>query len=271
MSKYTIAIIAIMIASHTLAEPPKDSDLDGVPDQLDQCPNTPFLNEVNRQGCTSKILTLPQDSSDTNLIFALGYGYFTDEDLTTRARRYSTKAQVSYYHDNWSYTLKSSYFSHEQEEGLQDTILKIKKRFPLDTKTKLSLGAGVKLPTYDFQGNRTDYALYTSLTHYANTKYSYFTGASYSFIQDKAIDTAVQNSYNLYLGNGYFFSTNFYASLSYNFGQSKFKKQHHIHTLASTLYYKINKRFFTTLSYQREIGDEDLHDALSIKIGINLW
>ena len=31
----------------------KDTDLDGVPDNIDICPNTPFLKIVNKQGCSA--------------------------------------------------------------------------------------------------------------------------------------------------------------------------------------------------------------------------
>jgi len=34
----------------------KDSDLDGVPDNLDMCPNTPFLETVNLNGCSDSQL-----------------------------------------------------------------------------------------------------------------------------------------------------------------------------------------------------------------------
>ncbi len=266
-----LAILAIMIASQCSADSVKDADLDGVPDSIDQCPHTPFLHEVNSRGCTTKVLTLPEDSSNTNLTLSLGYGYFTNEDLIGRETQYISKAQLSYYHDNYSYTLKTSYYTYHGDKGIQDTVLKIKKRFSLNTNTKFKLGVGIKLPTYDFQGNQTDYTLYSSLTHYLSSKHSFFTGASYTFVKDKPIKTPLQNSYNIYMGDGYFFSTRFYASLSYNLSQSKFTTEHHIHTLSSTLYYKINDKFYTTLSYQREIGDEDLHDGLQFKIGMKLW
>lgn len=264
-------MLAIMIATQCTATIIKDADLDGVPDTIDECPHTPFLHEVNSQGCTSKVLTLPEDSSRTNLTLSLGYGYFTNEDLIDREIQYISKAQLNYYHDTYSYTLKTSYYTYHGDKGMQDTILKVKKRFSLKNDTSMKLGVSIKLPSYDFKGNQTDYTLYSSLTHYATFKHSYFTGASYTFIQDKPQKTALQNSYNIYIGNGYFFNTRLYASISYNFSRSKFTTEHHIHTLSSTLYYKINDKFHTSLSYQREIGDEDLHDGLQLQVGMSLW
>ncbi len=265
----TYTLSAIMIATLAEANTLKDADLDGVPDSIDACAHTPFLHEVDSRGCTINILTLPQDSEKTHFTFSIGYGYSTNEDLVGRETQQITKAQLSYYHDTWSYTLKTGYFTQKEEEGAQDTILKVQKRLTLDSKTKLYLGTGVKLPSYDFQGNKTDYTLYTSLIHYKTPKHSYFTGVNYTFIQDKPDKIPLHNSFELYLGSGYFFTHNFYADFSYSLMQSKFRDAHMIHTLSSTLFYQINQKLFTTLHYNREIGDEDLHDGLSLKLGIS--
>ena len=271
VSRYTILILSILIATNILADDLKDSDLDGVLDKFDKCPNTPFLNEVDRYGCTSKILKLPEDSSNSNLIMSLGFGYLSDEDNIKREKTYNNIFKLSYYKEDWIYTLSSRYYLDQKDDGFEDIFLKIKRRFSIGLKNKLYLGAGLKVPTGDFKTNKIDYNFYSSLTHYISDKYSYFIGLRYSVVNDKYIDEEIQNSYLIYMGSGYFFNKNFYANLSYSFSQSKFKNNEHINALSSTLYYKINKRFFTTIQYQREIGDEDLHDRLSFKIGVELW
>jgi len=49
-----------------------DSDLDGVPDTLDKCPNTPFLTLVNTDGCPIK-----KDKIRNPLITVDNLCYFT--------------------------------------------------------------------------------------------------------------------------------------------------------------------------------------------------
>ena len=271
MTKKWISTIAIMIGTLSMAGTLKDSDLDGVPNEIDACPNTPLFNQVNSQGCTTKILRLPQESDTNNLTLTLGHGYNTNEDLIERERQEVTKIQLSFYHDTWSYSLKTGYYSHHKDRGLQDSILQVKKRFNLKHALKLNLGMGLKLPSYDFKGNKTDYTLYGTLYHYATSSLSYFTGMHYTFVRDDAGISPLQNSYSLYLGSGYFFTNHFYANLSYSYSQSKYKEEETFQTLASTLYYKINKKIFTTATYQHEIGDEDLHDGLIIKLGYKFW
>lgn len=248
-----------------------DKDLDGVPDSIDQCPKTPLLHEVNAEGCTTKILKLPEENDTTDLIFSLGYGYNTNEDLSIHTTQNISKLQLSFYHQRWTYTLKTSYYSHDKDKGMQDTILKIKKRFTINPALNINLGAGIKLPGYDYQGNKIDYIFYSSLYYYSSFNLSYFTGINYSFIRDDMPLTPLQNSYDLYLGSGYFFTQRLHGSLSYTYSRSKFKYEETFHTLSTSFYYKINKQFFTTLNYQRRIGDEDLHDGLTLKLGYMIW
>jgi hypothetical protein len=268
---FTTMILSLLLPTNAICNEIKDSDLDGVPDSIDICPHTPFLNEVDKNGCTTKILTLPQESDTTNLTLSIGYGYNTNDDLVGQSTQHLRRVQLSYYHDSWLYTLTTAYYTYDGESGMQDTTLKIKKRWRLNPTLKLTVGAGLKLPTYDFKGNHTDYILYTSLNYYATSKLSYFGGLNYTFVQDDALSTPLRNSYSLYIGSGYFFTKKFYANLAYSFGQNKFTNEHTTHTLGTTLYYKIDKRLFSTLTYQREIGDEDLHDGLSIKLGAKIW
>jgi len=48
----------------------KDSDLDGVPDNLDKCPNTPFLETVNKYGCSTTQLKKLKKKNIKEIIFA---------------------------------------------------------------------------------------------------------------------------------------------------------------------------------------------------------
>jgi len=270
MMTKNILVLALFTYTGGYAASFTDQDFDGVPDSLDKCPNTPFLNEVNAQGCTTTVLLLPEDTESESLTLNVGYGYSTNEDLVGRARQYLTNIQLSYYYNDWSYSLRTGYYHHNEGDGILDTTFKVKKRFKLTPKLKLSLGAGVKLPTYDFVGNKTDYTLYSSLSYYQSSSLSFFAGLSHTFVNDKKVVTPLQDTNSFYVGVGKFFTSNFYANISYNYSESKFIDEDAAQSLGSTLYYKINKKWFTTLSYSREF-DHDLHDSLSFKIGYKIW
>jgi hypothetical protein len=249
----------------------KDHDFDGVSDRVDECPNTPFLSEVNAQGCSVKPLILPNQTESDSLVLTLGYGVNTNEDLVGREEQHSSKVQLGYYLNNWSYSLTTGYYIHAEDRGSLDTLFKVKKRFKLTTKLKLRLGVGVKLPTYDFVGNGTDYILYSSLNYYINPSLSFFTRYNYSWINDEDGVTPLQDAYVASIGVGYFFTKKFYTNLSYSKGENKFTNEHTIESLSATIYYKLDKKWFGTLFYDREINDEDFHETINLKVGYKVW
>jgi len=249
----------------------KDQDFDGVADSVDECPKTPFLNEVNAKGCSVNVLTLPSETESDSLVTTLSYGLNTNEDLLGREKQHSSKLQVNYYHDKWSYSLSTGYYRHAKSEGALDTEVKVKHYFKLTPKLKLRLGVGVKLPTYDFIGNKTDYTLYSSLNYYVTPAFSLFSQYNYSYIHDINEITPLRNSYASSFGAGYFFTKDFYSNLAYHKGQSKFTNEHNIESLSSSLYYKIDQKWFGTLFYDREIYDEDFHETINFKIGYKWW
>jgi hypothetical protein len=254
--------------SHALSI--EDQDFDGVPDAIDQCMHTPFLNQVDETGCTTKILKLPYETETDGLTIALKTGYSTNDDLIGRTNQRTTKIRATYYHNTWSYTLRTGYYIHNQDRGSIDTTFRIKKRIKVSSKMNFNVSATVKLPTYNFAGNKTDYTFAASLSYYPTSSISIFTGAGHTFINDEQIITPLQDTNYFYIGTGYFFTEKLYGNLSYNYAESKFTTEYTAHSLGTTLYYHINKEWFTTLSYSREF-DEDLHDVLNFTIGYRVW
>ena len=291
MIKKTLTIVySSILLTYAQAQMPQDKDFDGVPDALDLCKETPFLNVVDENGCTTNILILPFETEGKNIITTLGYGFNTNEDLQSRATQKTTKLRVSYYQNTWSFTLQSGYYTDDLEEGFLDTIIRVQKRIRLQPKFALNIGAGLRLPTYHFNGNKIDGIFYSSLHYYPTETLSFFTGYNYTKIGDKPIGTivvdgfehqndddsdgtfeGVQDKHKFYLGSGYFFTDNFYINLVYSIERSKFIGEHNIQEVSSTIYYKINKNWFTTLFYKREPWDSDLHENLLFSIGYSIW
>jgi hypothetical protein len=270
-------MLIALLCSFLSAEVLKDSDLDGVRDSMDLCPHTSFLDEVDKDGCTINRLISQQERHRDKLDIAIGYGFSHNEDLLERDRQYNTHLQVSYYVDNWNYTLRTGYFSSDKDSGLQDTMFKIKYKYKPYTSLKVSLGVGIKFPTYDFVGNEVDYTLYSSLTYYFKSPFSLFGGMSYTFVNDKDFTNAkgelvpLQNTNVFYTGSSYSITEDIYANLSYSYAENKFTVNHDEQNIIATLFYKIDERWFTTLSYSHQIEDDDLHNALRMKIGFILW
>lgn len=265
-----ILLLCITLSALSSAQSNKDQDMDGVPDISDQCANTPFLDEVNANGCSTKTLIFPEQRDDGSLDVAFGYGFSIDEDHVDRNTQNTAKFLMSYYLNDWSYTVRTGYFNSDNDKGMQDTTVKIKRKFRLTKSLKVGVGVGVKLPTYDFIGNKTDYTLYSSIVYYPKSALSVFAGATHTFVQDEELLTPLQDINTVYFGSGYFFSKNLYANIAYSYVESKFTTNHAAHSLMSMLFYRINDKWFTTLSYSHEIEDE-LRNSLNIKFGYSIW
>ncbi|MDQ7084187.1 MAG: hypothetical protein Q9M36_04305 [Sulfurovum sp.] len=221
---------------------------------------------------------------------SLGYGYSTNEDLIDKEIQQNTKLKIGYYLDNWAYTLQTGYYAHSDHEGMIDTLVRVKKRIKVDSRFVMSLGMGLRVPSYDFEGNEMDTILSTSFHYYPSASFSIVAGYNYTYIGDEEIDTlfsetregddddnkndtyeGLQNKHNFYIGAGYFITHNLYLNILYSDENSKFVSEHNIRTISSSLYYKINDKWFTTLYYKREVLDEDLHDNLHLTVGYHIW
>ena len=294
-----LLLTGCLLASSGFAESISDKDLDGVPDIIDQCPGTPFLSEVDSKGCITNILTLPFETEKESLTVTLGYGFSTNNDLKNREIQHNSRIKINYYQNSWAYTLQTGYYTHNLHNGMLDTIVRVRKRIKINPEFVLSVGAGLRLPTYNFDGNKMDELLYTSLHYYPTSALSFFAGYTFTRIGDNEVPTifaetpsgdknsngttendgnenkkryeSLQNTNKFYFGTGYFFTENFYTNITYSDESNKFVSEHHIKAFSSSLYYKIDEKWFVTLYYKVEVFDEDLHDNLLFTIGYTLF
>ncbi len=247
-----------------------DEDLDGVPDNLDKCPHTPFLSEVDKNGCIVKILTLPKEAIYNSLIFSYTIGINHDKELQNNVKQTIHTIALKFYQHDWSFIIQTGYFKEHSQEGLTDTIIKLKKHFFLSPKLRMAVGGGVKLPTDNFKGNKTDFTLYSSFSYYPSKKFSIFAGYSYTFIRDKKVTINLTNSSNAYIGTGYFLTNYLYTDLSIERYKSKFSNEKADYYINGSIYYKINKKLFTTFSYTIDV-DHTNNNSISLTIGYKFW
>jgi len=258
-----LSIFVISIHSEVI----KDYDMDGVPDTIDVCTHTPFFDKVDKSGCSTKRVILPEDKDNHNLDIIFDYGLSHNDDSINRENMSKSQIEINYYHNSLIYSLKTGYIKAKEWSNIDDTSLSIKKHFQFSKNIRLTTGIDIKVPTHEFEGNRFDYGFSQDLNYYPIDKISLFLGGRYSFINDKSEKEAIGNEYSYYLGIGYFISQDIYANLSYSSIKSKFKRQHLIQALGTTIFYQIDKKWFGSLTYSSEILDEDYHSNLNCKVG----
>ena len=139
----------------------KDSDLDGVPDNLDMCPNTPFLETVNNSGCSAfQLKNLKKNKIKFN--FTVGYEYDNYKSYDSSNTLFTS---LSAKKDK----LKASLFFSELDDGSgagyksNDLILSLYYYIYLKD-VSFKFGPKVYFPTE--YNSKTDYALLAKGTYY---------------------------------------------------------------------------------------------------------
>lgn len=275
--KKTLFLMLIAILSSSLYAY-IDSDMDGVADGIDRCPNTPFSDLVDINGCTKKSLISPH-----HFDVVAGVNY-SDSDYHTlnKTTTYSSTLQVDYYYKNFSLQASTTYFSTDgsgySETGLYDSFIGASYQFKPAQNLSLRLGAGVLLPTYDssLNNNNTDYSATANLS-YSLESINIFGGYTYTMINDDdvylvdvsnnvtTVNYQDTNSYNI--GLGYYMTDRLYVSGSYNVSNSIYKGVEDIKTASTYLYYSIDEHWFSTFSYAYGLSDTASKNYASLRLG----
>ena len=263
-----------------------DSDLDGVDDSVDKCPNTPFMDIVDLNGCTKKSLlkTTTKKPSNHHFDIIVGASYSgADYNQLSRNDTTATSLQADYYYKDLSIQASTSYYYSKESNGrtsngFYDAFVGASYRIQATKDLKFYIGLGALLPTYDtsFNNINTDYKASVSFSYYIG-KVNLFGGYSYTLIGDDdvvVVDSAGNaydykyhntNSYNG--GIGVYATNRLYLSASYFEGDSIYVGYEKIKSASLYAYYTINRNWFTTFSYARGLSDTATDNYASIRLG----
>ena len=222
----------------------QDSDLDGVEDSMDRCPNTPILALVDRYGCS-----VDEDLGRT-FYFRTGIGFIKTE------RRSFTFSLISfaYSHKELYLSLTTKYYLNNSGLG-ESSIFLGYSNFPAERLYVLS-GVNLRLPTGDYS-DRKVYLTPSVAIDYLFSDYDVFTFISY---------TLGRNTPHLSLGGGYDISEKLYMSLSYDLSRSAVRDSWNRYLSLFALY-NFNERVYTTLSYSRGLNRKAIDSSLIFKVG----
>jgi hypothetical protein len=246
-----------------------DSDMDGVEDRVDQCPNTSLTELVDIRGCT-----ITSVLSEHHYDIIVG-GSYTREDFSglDKTDTLTTSVQVDYYYKNFSLQASTSYFSSDSDsysdDGLNDSVIAGYYQFRPSEELYVRIGLGTILPTYDsnLNNNNTDYFASLNLSYSLN-KFNIFGGYMRTLINDDdvgSIEYTDTNGYNL--GLGYYFNEKLYMSMSYNTTESIYTGVDNLETASWYAFYSIDKHWFTTFSYAYGLSDTASEQYLGARLG----
>ena len=276
MKKSLLFIASVLMTINLYAY--SDSDMDGVDDTVDSCPNSLLTDLVDISGCTKKSLVSPHSY---DIIIGVNYSN-SDYRSLNATDTLASSLQVDYYYKQFSLQASTSFFKTEgsgySDSGLYDSFLGASYRLNPINNLSISLSAGALLPTYDteLKNNNTDYTASVNLS-YTLDNFNIFGGYSYSLINDYDMLVTLENgnSYSVIYQNtnafsgglGYYLSSNLYVSASYSMSDSIYVGVDDIETATVYGYYSINKDIFTTLSYSYGLSDAASDDYISLRLG----
>ncbi len=255
-----------------------DADMDGVADSLDKCPNTPFMELVDKRGCTKKVLIPKSKKHHFDIIVGTNYSGSNYASLN-QTDTLSTSLQCDYYYGKFSLQVATSYYKTDADdydrEGFNDSFVGIAYNIKPNKNLLIRIGIGSILATYktDLGNNNTDYTGSLNISYTYKTDINIFASYVYTKINDDNVVTSNNIEYfyhntNAFSGGfGYYFTRELYFSTAYNTSESIYQDIEDIDTVSLYGYKSINKNWFVTLFYAYGLSDSASDHAASMKIG----
>lgn len=246
-----------------------DSDMDGVEDGMDRCPNTSLSELVDISGCPTKNLLSPHFY---DVIVGLDYSD-SDYRSVSVADTFSSSLQVDYHYKQFSFQASTSYFNTLNNEnsysGLYDSFIGASYRLKKIDSLSITFGTGVILPTYDTElnNNEMDYTVSTTFS-YAFENIDIFGSYAYTLVNDDDVgEISYKNTNAFSVGAGRYVNSKLYMSFAYNLSDSVYNGMEDMRSISAYGYYTIGKNLFSTLNYARGLSDTASKNYVSIRLG----
>ena len=273
-----------------------DTDLDGVDDSVDKCPNTPFSDLVNESGCTVKSLIknkkvkpkvskekINKNKKNRNqeeskrvphpILYDAKKNRKTHYDISVGFNKMGGTSNESImadiYHNNFSLSLFTAIDNKRNydDSRLNDTRIWGYYSYRYNKKLLLKAGAGIVMPNIDGNSNKRVDAGISLFGSYTVGSFSPYFGASYRFTGLKGDEYGLQDYYSLYGGAGFYLSKKLYMSYTYAYSSAEYDWSKDIKTDSIYLYYNIDNNWFGTASYLRNLKGLDYNEGFSFSIG----
>ncbi len=258
--KFTKLALASLLLSN-FAYGYQDSDLDGIQNSVDQCPNTPFDAKVNLYGCHSSKALKPKDSK---LTLSIGTTLRSDEVYEDDS---SLSFYANYRYKKWNISLSNirsiTKNNYNQDSSSDDNIYLSTGYTTYLSNNSFKFTIGSKITD---NSSENDYFASISGNHYLSSKQDIFIYYGYTLSGDTpTYDYKNYSSFSL--GSGYLITKNYYSSLSYRYSQSVYN----LEASQSILWYHsyaLSKKIFATASYGYALDDISYDQTLSFSLGM---
>jgi len=222
-----------------------DSDLDGVEDSKDLCPNSKITDIVDKNGCVIETLNFKEKP---HIDISLGYSIKEYSSYTSKyANLYFT-----YSYSNYSFNL---YLTENKEDDIESSL-----SYTLDKNNLVyTLTIGAYIPT---SNEKSDFFTRLNITYLTNCC-NLFLNLEYDFLRDS--DT--NNGYIAFFGIGRNITNSIYSSISYKYINSVYQDSSNEKYLSFTISYDINSNWYISSSLDIGLNSSSTKRVVNFNIG----
>ncbi len=254
-----VSLLLVILLVTLGANEYNDDDLDGVPNEVDRCPHTPFSDIVDEYGCSIERLIKPKK-------FECYFEYLYAKNDDPKFSENDYLVGLTFYKDRFDLSITSFYFDNTSKHGFSDTNVKLEYRFSPSPLLDVYLGGGVQLPIYNMHGNRVDWDLSLSYEYY-RWGYKFFGGVLHTWTSDRYQGERLKNSISGFLGITQYYKS-FSFELSYFYNKSKFGN------INNMIYTKLEKMiksgYYIFTTYTHGLNDQTIDSIFSVGFGMRL-
>jgi len=240
----------------------EDSDIDGVADSNDLCPNSSLEDIVDVNGCAEIKKYLGE------LTFMVGSDINFGETTTTDYNLFS-----SYSYKRWSFSIangeESSLDKNNKEiQSIGDLYLSTSySRVVDDVYAQLTMGMKVAIGEDEVSSGENDYFTNLGINYALNERIILLSSLNYTFTEDSN-ETTYANPLGYSLGIGYIVNEKWYSSLRYQQADSIYRDSEDYKSFSLFNSYNFRENLFGTLNYTRGLDDLSYRDRVSFKLGV---
>jgi len=230
-----------------------DSDMDGVADKDDACPNTPITELTDLSGCAIKSLLSPHH-------FSLGINMNSAKEENQSYAFSNIEFNYSYKHFALQLaTALSDLKEHKlSQEGINYSYLNLFYHVQPFEPFSLVLGSGLSFSVKTQEVIDYHFSLYGK---YRIQKYRFALGFGYNkTLEKESINTRFYD-----VNIGYTFGKNTYTSLGYNILESMYKDVENFETLSIYHRYEVNKHWFVSVQLSQGLSASSLDNSIGVQ------
>lgn len=260
MSKKTLLILLIInLQLHAF----EDSDIDGVSDDIDLCPDTSFDDLVDKNGC-------PKNGDYWGKItLSVGSDVHLDDETSSDYNFFS-----NYKYKVWDLSMYSdqegSYdLNNNQSQATGDLYFSIGYTMEQDRwQNHLSIGAKLATGDEDISTGENDYFINSNLAYLLTPQTTLLLGIDYTLTGDNT-SNHYENPLGYTVGMGYLINDQWYNAITYQQSQSIYTDSRSYQSITWQNSYQFTDTFFGSIGYIRGIDELSYDHTFTVRLGVS--